>query len=112
MKFIKFGFYELTSQRREYYKYEDPNIVEYLIDAQDCINYGEFPQGYERELLAMKERHRWTVEFVKEWIAKSVQMKENNSQLFKAKKEAKQSKRKASVQKTLKRASPTTTKHS
>ncbi len=48
MKFIKFGFIEITSQIRKYHKYEDPRLMEYLIDAQDRINYASIKEDFER----------------------------------------------------------------
>lgn len=52
---MKFGFIELTSKVREYTKYEDPYMVEYLVEAQNEMEFGNFFEGYERELLKKKE---------------------------------------------------------
>ncbi len=54
MKFIKFGFIETTSQIRKYNKYEDPRLMEYLIEAQDRINYENIKEDIVRELHGMK----------------------------------------------------------
>ncbi len=37
----------------------------------------------------MKESHGWTVEFIAEWMEKSMDMKDNNIDLFAQKKEPK-----------------------
>ena len=35
-------------------------MVEYLVEAQNEMEYGNFFEGYERELLKKKEEHGWT----------------------------------------------------
>lgn len=50
-------------------------MVEYLVDAQNQMEFGNFFEGYERELLKMRENYGWTEKFVQEWVKKSIEMK-------------------------------------
>lgn len=84
MRYMKFAFIEITSKNPAYSKYEDPFMVEYLVDAQNEMEFGNFPENYERELLKLTE-HGWTESFVQEWVRKAVEMQENKTELFQKK---------------------------
>lgn len=60
-------------------------MVEYLIEVQNEMEFGDFANGYERGLLKKMEEHKWTEKFVKDWVKKGVEMKENNIELYKKK---------------------------
>lgn len=50
-------------------------MVEYLIEVQNEMDFGDFANGYERGLLKKREEHKWTEKFVKDWVNKGMEMK-------------------------------------
>jgi len=61
---MKFGFLEITSEVREYSKFENSNIMDILMTIQPKLNYHTIVDCYRTELIKLKNTYLWTDKFV------------------------------------------------